>query len=236
MAPSSLLRAVDGRAHPRTGTGRSYQVPGRTTGAVEPDSGYPVVVPGPCRIGFIALAAALALAGCGAATAASFDPSGPCSSDGRASGAYPDLEALVPASYRGAPPDRLDSGRNCTAANLGALASAGISEVRFAGGTWTFGAERALVMAVFRTKGLTADSLDAFYTQSAHEAARTEIVGRSAPTIDGRPGRRLDTKTGERLQTVVVWPGTARDSVNVVITNDLPDARIQDAIDAFGGE
>jgi hypothetical protein len=27
----------------------------------------------------------------------------------------------------------------------------------------------------------------------------------------------------------------ARDSVNVVITNDLPDARIQDAIDAFGG-
>ena len=83
--------------------------------------------------------------------------------------------------------------------------------------------------------GLTAESLAAFYTQSAHAAARTEIVGQSAPTIAGRPGRRLDTKTGERIQTVVVWPAADRDSVNVVITNDLPDARIQDAIDAFGG-
>jgi hypothetical protein len=34
---------------------------------------------------------------------------------------------------------------------------------------------------------------------------------------------------------VVVWPSTKPDVVNVVITNDLPDARIQDAIDAFGG-
>ncbi len=53
--------------------------------------------------------------------------------------------------------------------------------------------------------------------------------------IAGRPGHRLDTKTGERLQTVVVWPSAEPDIVNVVITNDLPDARIQDAIDAFGG-
>ena len=34
---------------------------------------------------------------------------------------------------------------------------------------------------------------------------------------------------------MVVWPAAASDVVNVVITNDLPDARIQDAIDAFGG-
>ena len=52
--------------------------------------------------------------------------------------------------------------------------------------------------------------------------------------IAGRSGHRLDTKTGERVQTVVVWPAAASDVVNVVITNDLPDARIQDAIDAFG--
>ena len=221
------------RAPKRDGRTRCQGAP---PGAVESDSGYPVGVPRPSLVGLLALAAALAVAACTAAPAASFDPSGPCSSDGRAAGAYPDLEALVPTSFRGAPPERIDSGRNCTAANLGALASAGISEVRFAGGTWTFGAERALVLAVFRTKGLTADSLDAFYTQSAHEASRTEIVGRSAQSIGGRPGRRLDTKTGERLQTVVVWPATAPDSVNVVITNDLPDARIQDAIDAFGGQ
>ena len=198
-------------------------------------SGYPLSVPRSTGFGFLMLAAAFVLAGCNAAASASFDPSGPCSTDGRAPGAYPDLEALVPASYRGAPPDKVDSGRNCTTANLGALASFGISEVRFAGGTWTFGAERAVVLAVFRTDGLTAELVDAFYTQSAHAAARTEIVGRSALTVGGRPGRRLDTKTGVRVQTVVVWPAADRDSVNVVISNDLPDARIQDAIDAFGG-
>ena len=53
--------------------------------------------------------------------------------------------------------------------------------------------------------------------------------------IAGRQGHRLDTMTGERLQTVVVWPSAEADVVNVVISNDLPDPRIQDAIDAFGG-
>lgn len=204
-------------------------------GASGPVSGYPVSVARSTSLGLLALAAVSLLAGCGGGGTPSFDPTGACSTDGRAAGAYPDLEALVPSTFMGVPPAFVDSGRNCTPTNLGALASMGISEVRFAGGTWTFGAERAAVLAVFRTKGLTAESLDAFYTQSAHEAARTEIVGRSAPTIDGRPGRRLDTMTGVRVQTVVVWPASDRDSVNVVITNDLPDARIQDAIGAFGG-
>ena len=44
----------------------------------------------------------------------------------------------------------------------------------------------------------------------------------------------MDTKTGERLQTVVVWPSAETDRVNVVITNDLPDARIDEAVAAFG--
>ncbi|HLO36648.1 MAG TPA: hypothetical protein VK194_11215 [Candidatus Deferrimicrobium sp.] len=143
---------------------------------------------------------------------------------------------MVPGMYRGEPPKTLDSGRNCTAANLGALASQGISEVRFAGGTWTFGAERALVLAVFRAKGLKAESMDAFYGQSAAAASRTQITGRSTPAIAGRQGIRLDTTTSGRTQTVIVWPAVATDTVNVVISNDLPDARIQDAIDAFGGK
>jgi len=175
------------------------------------------------------------VAGCVGAPVPSFDPTGVCSADGRAPGAYPDLEALVPARYQGIPPKTLDSGRNCTATNLGSLASLGISEVRFAGGTWTFGAERAAVLAVFRTKGLDAEALASFYAQSAEAAPRTEIVARSAPMIAGRPGRRLDTKTGVRVQTVVTWPAASDDVVNVVITNDLPDARIQDAIDAYEG-
>ncbi len=33
---------------------------------------------------------------------------------------------------------------------------------------------------------------------------------------------------------MVVWPSADPDIVNVVITNDLPEARIQEAIDAFG--
>jgi hypothetical protein len=187
------------------------------------------------RIGFLVLALATISAACSAGPAPSFEPTGACSADGRAPGAYPDLEALVPKSYQGVPPGTLDSGRNCTAMNLGTLASAGITEVRFAGATWSFGAERAAVLAVFRTPGLTADALAAFYAESARTAARTQVVATSAPMIAGRQGRRLDTQTGERTQTVVVWPSAERDMVDVVITNDLPDARIQDAVDAFGG-
>jgi hypothetical protein len=188
------------------------------------------------RIGLLALVVALVVAACGSGgPAPSFDPTGDCTTDGRAPGAYPDLEALVPTRYMGVAPGTLDSGRNCTVTNLGSLARLGITEVRFAGGTWSFGAERAAALVVFRTHGLTADYLFAFYNESARTAARTQIIGASEPMIAGRQGHRLDTKSGERLQTVVVWPAVAPDVVNVVISNDLPDPRIQDAIDAFGG-
>ena len=73
-----------------------------------------------------------------------------------------------------------------------------------------------------------------FYAASARAASRTEVLAESTPTLAGRPGHRLDTQTGERLQTVVVWPAAEPDLVNVVITNDLPDARIAEAIAAFG--
>ena len=237
MAPLSLSGAVDGRRRSGTRQGRSYQVRACTTadGAVRrlgiPFSAMPPLT----RLRVLLLATVTLLAGCSAGPAPSFDPTGDCKTDGKAPGAYPDLEALVPPRYQGVAPDSLDSGRNCTVTNLGSLASLGISEVRFAGGTWTFGAERAAVLAVFRTHGLSAEALAAFYAQSAQAAPRTEIVAQSAPMIDGRQGRRLDTKTGSRVQTVVTWPATADDAVNVVITNDLPDARIQDAIDAFEG-
>jgi hypothetical protein len=41
--------------------------------------------------------------------------------------------------------------------------------------------------------------------------------------------------TGDRVQTVVIWASGQPDVVNVVITNDLPDPKIQSAIDAFAG-
>jgi hypothetical protein len=154
-------------------------------------------------------------------------------SDGSAPGAYPDLESLVPATYRGEPPAILDSGRNCSDEKLGTLA-ARFDEVRFAGATWTFGAERAVVLAVFTAPGLDAESMFDFYVEPARSASRTEILGQSELSIAGRTGHRLDTKRVERLHTVVVWPSAEPDHVNVVITSDLPDARIQEAIDAFG--
>jgi hypothetical protein len=182
------------------------------------------------------LTAIVAIAACTSAPVSQpFDAKAACPAEGRFAGAYPDLEALVPKTYRGDPPSTLDSGRNCTAARLGSLAAAGVDEVRFAGGTWTFGAERALVMAVFSGNGLDADKLAAFYASSANANSRTTIDSQTTPSLAGRPGHRLDTTTGERTQTVVTWPAAGPNMVNVVLTNDLPVARIQDAIDAFGG-
>ena len=196
---------------------------------------YPVPVhPRSTTLLALALLAVLALAGCGG-TAASFDPAGPCTVDGSAPGAYPELEARIPVSYEARPPESLDSGRNCTAENLGSLAEAGYTEIRFAGGTWDFGGNRAAALVVFSAPGLTADAIADFYAASARVANRTKVTGESTPTLAGEPVRRLDSTTGERIQTVVVWPAADPDTVNVVITNDLPDPKIEAAVAAFGG-
>ena len=166
--------------------------------------------PDPAALGLLVLAVAFALAPAAAAPRRRRSIRPALTADGRPPGAYPDLEALVPASYQGAPPETLDSGRNCRSTNLGSLASKGITEVRFAGGTWTFGAERAAVLAVFRTTGLTADALaDVLHGQRQGRGQDARSPGTSEPMIAGRPGYRLDTKTGERVQTVVVWPAAA---------------------------
>lgn len=187
------------------------------------------------RVCAAVLAVALALAGCASNAPASFDPIGPCTTDGSAPGAYPDLEARIPTTFLDVKPGKLDSGRHCTTAALGSLAAAGFTEIRFAGGTWSFGAERAAALAVFTAPGLTVDDMAEFYLAGASAAARTNLLAGTAVTLAGRPGHRLDTETGDRLQTVEVWPAAVPDTVNVVITNDLPDARIADAVEAFGG-
>ena len=96
-------------------------------------------------------------------------------------------------------------------------------------------ADRAAVLVVFEAPGLTADAIADFYNESARSANRTQVTGESMATMAGESVRRLDTKTGERLQTVVVWPAADPDAVNVVITNDLPDGKIEAAVAAFGG-
>jgi len=182
------------------------------------------------------LVAVLTAAACGTPPAASFDASGPCTVDGSARGAYPELEALVPTVFEDKPPDTLDSGRNCSAEAIGALARAGIDEVRYAGGTWGFGGIRAAALAVFTAPGLTADAMADFYTVSARSANRTRVTADSTPTLAGRTVHRIDTVTGPRQQTVVVWPASRPDTVNVVITNDLPDPKIEAAVAAFDGD
>ena len=182
----------------------------------------------------IALIAVL-LAACSSGPAPSFDPAGPCATDGSAVGAYPELEARIPTSYEGVGPGRLDSGRSCSRANLGTLADQGFSEVRFAGGTWNLGGDRAAALVVFTANGLTASQIADFYATSAQSADRTTITGRSTPTLAGRPGHRIDAETGDRTQVIVVWPSADPDVVDVVIANELPDAKIQAAVDAFGG-
>jgi hypothetical protein len=180
------------------------------------------------------LALAFVLAACSPQAAASFDPSGPCQADGAAPGGYPELESLVPETFRDVSPNLLDSGRRCSESSLGPLAELGFEELRFAGGTWSFGADRAVVLAVFTAPRLTVEAMASFYGDSARTTPRIEILAESTPTIAGREGWRLDTKRVELLQTVVVWPSSEPDRLNVVLTTDFPEARIQEAIEAFG--
>lgn len=236
MAPSSRSDGGDGRAHRRTEPGRLYQVPRRNggSGARSARSGYAPLVPRRSRLLAFVVTVVITLAACTEPAAVSFDPTGPCTADGRVPGAYPELEARIPTSYRDTPPEQLDSGRRCEEESLGSLVEAGVEELHYAGGLWSFGAERSAALVVFRAPGLTAAEVIEFYTSSASVANRTEILATSDLVIAGRPGHRLDTKTVERLQTVVVWPAADPDVVNIVLTNDLPDARIEEAIATFG--
>ena len=187
------------------------------------------------RLASLVLTLAFALVACGGAAPASFDPTGACTGDGQVAGAYPDLEAKVPTRYQDRAPDHLDSGRHCTPENLGSLAAAGFKEIRFAGGTWGFGGDRAAALVVFSAPGLTVDAITRFYEESAKAANRTQVTGVSTPSLAGESVHRLDSKTGDRTQTVVVWPAADPGVVNVVITNELPDPKIEAAVAAFGG-
>jgi hypothetical protein len=184
----------------------------------------------------LALIAIAVLAGaCSSSPAAtpSFDPTGPCATDGKAAGAYPDLEALVPKTLDGKPPQTLNSGRNCTLGELGTLSTHGVSEVRFAGGVWQDGSQNGLTMAVFQEPGLQSEWMAEWYEATALGGNTTGDVQPTKPTIDGRPAQRLDLVNGDAAQTVITWPSTTPNTVNVVLASDEPEARIQEAIAAF---
>lgn len=180
-----------------------------------------------------AVALAVAVAACGGtgAPVRSFDPQGPCISDGQQPGAYPELERLLPAEVEGRPPASLDSGRSCTPEALGTLADRGIEQLRFAGATWAGEGSGGMTVAVFEADGLDPDAMIEFYQAGARKARRTEKLQVTSTTVGGGPAGRLDVLQSDGTgQTVVAWPGNAPGRVRVLLAADLGDARVAELL------
>lgn len=180
------------------------------------------------------LAIAAIVAGCGAA----FDAAGPCPPDGRAPGAYPELEALVPAELEGRPPDRLDSGRNCTEGALGTLASHGVSELRFGGGIWPRSGSSGVTFAVLEADGLRPDWVAEFYEAGARAGRNVEELTASRDAAGGR----IDVLNRESYQTVIVRSTGSPDRVSVLLvasfireiqTREAHEALVEEALAAL---
>jgi hypothetical protein len=186
------------------------------------------------------VAVAVLIAACAGAPA-SFDPASACTTDGHVAGAYPQLEALVPASLGGRAPDRLDSGRSCTDAALATLKSRGVRELRFAGGLWEQGSRSGTTLVVFDSPtSLDAAWLAEFYEAGARAGKNTDAITAAPLTVAGSSGRRLDTLNDESYQTVVVWPRAGRvvaalvaSSVREVASRAEHEARVTAALGAF---
>jgi hypothetical protein len=191
----------------------------------------------PGRHVIAAMALALAVAACGGSRipVTSFDPSSPCTTDGRQPGAYPDLEALLPAAYQGIVPTNVDSGRNCTRDALGTLATAGISGVRFAGATWGLGGTTGLTFAVFAANGLTPVEMIDFYGAGAQASSKTDGLQVTDTAVAGRPARRLDVSQSDgSAHTIVAWTSKTPGIVNVLLATDLGDAKVLEALTELG--
>ncbi len=184
------------------------------------------------------VALALVLAGCSPA----FDPTGSCTADGSAPGAYPDLEAAIPKLYKDAKPMNLDSGRACSASGLGTLAGHGVKELRFAGGTWSTGTDSGLSLAVFTSADGSA--LDpAWLTEFFETGARTAKNVTSVDTTDypvsaAVGGRRIDVLNGESYQSIVVWEKDGKvavalvgDFIREIQTKEAHDVIVRAAVD-----
>ncbi len=197
------------------------------------------------RLGLLGLIVviALSLGACGS----SFDPTGPCSADGSAPRAYPELEAAVPKSYQGTAPKELDSGRSCTATGLGTLASHGVKEVRFAGGTWPTGTDSGLSLAIFTdASGSVLDPawIAEFYETGARAGKDVTSVDTTDYPVSGSiRGRRIDVLNGESYQTVVVWQRSGQvavalvaDFIREIQTKEAHDKVVRAAVDAFAGQ
>jgi hypothetical protein len=191
------------------------------------------VRPGTLRAAIAAALVAIASLGCGSPTP-SQDFTGSCATDGKAPGAYPDLERVVseqwgqvsPDAFASIPPTTVDSGRNCTPASLGTLAAHGVKEVRFAGATWDRGNGNATVRVILRAPAgappLQGPWVEEFYEAGARASSKTENIEITRPSMDGAgPVYRIDTLNNLSLQTVLVWPSD--DGVRVALVSTTVD-------------
>ena len=186
----------------------------------------------------LVIVAALIVGGCSGSKipVSTFDPSTPCTTDGRQPGAYPDLEAALPKTYEGQAPVSVDSGRNCTD-----------ERARDARRPWHRGRsvrrrdvgprrhDGADGRAVFEADGLTASEMLTFYRDGATQNSKTEKLATSELTVGGAAAQRLDVLQSDGTgQTVVTWPATEPGRVNVLLAADLGDAKVLEALAVFG--
>jgi hypothetical protein len=180
---------------------------------------------------WLAFGIALSIAACGGG-GSSFDPSSPCTTDGRFGGAYPDLEALVPATLGGRPPNRLDSGRSCTAAGLSTLARHDVHELHFAGGLWEQGARSGTTLVVFDSATrLSPEWIAEFYEAGAKAGRNTENIKTAERMLDGTTAREISALNGDSFQTVLVW-AQGTHVVAAIVASDARDVGSRQAHEA----
>jgi hypothetical protein len=179
--------------------------------------------------------ATVLLVGCSSGAAASFDPATACAGTARQEmkGAYPDLEARIPAAIDGAAPASRDSGRFCSKETLGSLVDAGVSEVHYGGGIWDVGERGGIQLGAFQGDGLTPALLAEEYRRAADTSRRTEAVRATTLDVAGRPAWRLDVVNGNSRQAIVVWGSADGEVVQVVVAADVDEAELQGAIAAY---
>jgi hypothetical protein len=181
---------------------------------------------------------------CGS-SAASFDPTSSCTTDGRAAGAYPELEMELPRDIGGTGPTTVDSGRSCSTAALSTYGSHEISELRYAGATWDEGGGNATVIAIMATPAsqpiLRQEWVEEFYRAGALASTKTEDISSTRPTIDGTVVYRLETLNDLSLQTLLVWSENGMGGIHVVIvatqvepnaSRNQHDSRVEEALTA----
>jgi hypothetical protein len=173
------------------------------------------------------LALALCVLGCNQGASASFQPEGPCAVDGRGPGTYPDLEAKLPGGLGEEGPKSVDSGRSCSDQRLSTLKAHGVTDLRFAGATWTPEGGSQTVIAVFSnppgSPPLQAAWMEEFYRAGAEASTKTENIEISHPTYE-EAGEvyQLNTLNDLSFQSVVVWPGDGFVHVVIVATQLQP--------------